>query len=267
FSVPSVIAVLAGLLVLYPGSGSAKMLDPHCATTLNWYSSQKLGPWTAMLHENGRITCAGTLIHRQFILTAAHCIREGEQLQVRLGLYGRSGHEKPEDYDVILAFRHRRYNRETMENDIGMLQLARALEFSFTDHIIPICIDLEPSSQYLNWIDKNVNDFIGTAWNLIERKDKYQSGEFYAINIRRLRQHDCQRGRTIKDKLQFCGYNPQSDVSCNGPSGSALSWTASNHTIYQLGIASYNDEDCRNRRVYTDVLRYSEWIDNIVSVY
>lgn len=61
--VPSVLAVLASLLNFHPPSGSAEVLDPSCGRTRSGQSPHTVGPWTALLHVNGRIVCAGTLIH------------------------------------------------------------------------------------------------------------------------------------------------------------------------------------------------------------
>ncbi|KAH8363695.1 hypothetical protein KR200_002228, partial [Drosophila serrata] len=258
------IALLASLLVIFPrsGWGSSEVLEPNCGKRRNGHLPQTLGPWTALLHENTRLVCIGTLIHRRFILTAAHCIREGENLQVRLGEYDRlNNDERPEDYFVDKAFRHRRYNKETLENDIGLLRLARPVQYK--DHIKPICIVVDPSPDHLSWIDSSIHEFTGTAYDRPDREN-FKGGNWYAINITRLRQNECQDGRTVKANLQFCGWNQKSNSSCDGPSGSPLSHVMMD-SIFQFGIASHNELDCLSKRVYTNVTHFSEWI--LKSVY
>ncbi|KAH8262271.1 hypothetical protein KR038_005350, partial [Drosophila bunnanda] len=253
FSVPSVIAALASLLVLHLRSawGSAEVLDPHCGAMRNGHSPQTLGPWTALLHANGRIACAGTLIHRSAWMNYYDYGRE-----VRLGEYGRVRAEQPENHVADMAIRHRRFNKETLENDIGLLRLARPVQYK--DHIRPICIVVDPSPEFLSLIDSSIHEFFGTAWNRPDR-ERFHGGELHATNITRLRQKECQSGRTIKDNLQFCGQNRNANNSCDGPSGSALSQVVEN-IIFQFGIASYNELDCQSNRVYTNVTHFSEWI-------
>ncbi|XP_070140232.1 kallikrein-13 [Drosophila kikkawai] len=265
-SFPSVIAVLASLLVLYPGSGSgsAQFLDQNCGKTRNGHSPQTLGPWTALLHSNGRIVCAGTLIHPKFILTAANCIKNGETLKVRLGEYGRVGAEKPEEHSVRLDFRHRRYNNATLENNIALMMLTRSVQYKA--HIKPICIVLDPSSNWLKLVESNFKVLTGAAWDQ-KNKSRYRSGDFHATNITRLPQNECPANLKVQDKFQFCGWNPKAPSSCEGPSGSALSQVITNEFVYQIGIASFNDVDCEHTRIYTDVPRYSEWILKTVYLY
>ncbi|KAH8301645.1 hypothetical protein KR059_007327, partial [Drosophila kikkawai] len=288
-SFPSVIAVLASLLVLYPGSGSgsAQFLDQNCGKTRNGHSPQTLGPWTALLHSNGRIVCAGTLIHPSaidFFPASRSRMNNYVCRKVRLGEYGRVGAEKPEEHSVGLDFRHRRYNNATLENNIALMMLTRSVQYkgiyfsyvirvpliplrnSSTAHIKPICIVLDPSSNWLKLVESNFKVLTGAAWDQ-KNKSRYRSGYFHATNITRLPQNECPANLKVQDKFQFCGWNPKAPSSCDGPSGSALSQVITNEFVYQIGIASFNDVDCEHTRIYTDVPRYSEWILKTVYLY
>jgi len=54
----SAIAVLASLLFICSNSGSASWLNNDCGSEYQG----AVGPWTALLQENGQLFCAGTLI-------------------------------------------------------------------------------------------------------------------------------------------------------------------------------------------------------------
>ncbi|KAH8284819.1 hypothetical protein KR054_001462 [Drosophila jambulina] len=151
-----------------------------------------------------------------------------------------------------------------MENDIGLMRLSRPVQYK--DHIRSICIGVDPSPIYLSLIDRQFHEYTGTAWDRTNQ-EKYEIGDFYAINITRVSRNYCQSVRMVQDENpKFCGWNPKANESCDGPSGSALS-RVMHDTIYQFGIASYKERDCQRMRTYTNVARFSEWIQRTVNFY
>ncbi|XP_016958746.1 coagulation factor X [Drosophila biarmipes] len=255
FSLLTPIAVLASLLVICSNSASARLLNNDCGAS---YQQSLVGPWTALLHENGKIFCAGTLITKSFILTAANCIKSDTIVKVRLGEYGRNQIELAEDHLVDFSLRYRYYSNDSHGNDIGLLKLTK--EVQFKTYLRPICIILDSSNK------PKVNQFIGTAWRQINDNNMYGTRELGLIRIERKPQ-DCEE---IDLYTQFCAGSSGNSQSCDGLSGSPL---IQNH-IYenqnrfvQLGISTLSDMDCRGAQGYTEVMHFYWWIEDVVALF
>jgi len=77
-------------------------------------------PW--MVYVRGDMSCGGSLISEEWVLTAAHCVsRKAAQNKVKLVKHnGRTSARTKYISEVII---HRQYNRKTNNNDIALLKL------------------------------------------------------------------------------------------------------------------------------------------------
>ncbi|XP_017120354.1 phenoloxidase-activating factor 1 [Drosophila elegans] len=251
-------AVLASLLLIFTKCESAvdpMLLENDCALTS---SSNEVGPWTALLHENDKVFCAGTLITKRFILTAAQCVRVNTTVLVRLGEFGRYYNDFPEDHKVELSLRYRFFDSNSDGNDIALLKLTK--DVVFKNYIKPVCINRNPNQRPLG------EYFVGYAWT--DNRDEYYTANLTTITIGMY--HEVRRQCDQFDiYTQFCAGPVNKQESCDGMAGSALIKLMEDSSqpsrAFQFGISTSDAMDCQGTQGYTNVTKFYSWIqDNVI---
>ncbi|XP_044248956.2 CLIP domain-containing serine protease B10-like [Drosophila takahashii] len=175
-------------LVLFQG-GLSQLLDDECAgPELLTYrivngSYEYSAPFMASVYYRSKFLCGGTLIHKGYVLSAAHCFETFTEVNVHLGEIDRSC--SAEDCPHVQRLGARAINHPGFPHsgysDIALLKLYR--EVIFNEFIRPICIILDEDVT-----SDGVYTFSAYGWGVTE--ENKLSDRLKSVTLSRL--NDCE---------------------------------------------------------------------------
>ncbi|NXE95909.1 GRAA protein, partial [Menura novaehollandiae] len=115
-------------------------------------------PYMAAIQDNNlRVFCGGTLVGKQWVLTAAHCKLDNLKARVVLGAHRASIAEKEQQiFQIMCSFPHPQFNKSSGDNDIMLLKLNDTAKLNKYVQLLPLPAsfeDVEPGTlcQVAGW--------------------------------------------------------------------------------------------------------------------
>ncbi|KAL7013097.1 hypothetical protein ACKWTF_015191 [Chironomus riparius] len=236
-------------------------------------------PWiAALLRSNGQFFCGGTLVSNRKVVTAAHCIQNKEdhqallprQVIVLLGFHDLSNSIEigRSPYAVQSIQIHPDWNPYTSSYDADIAVLMLYRDVTFNEFIQPICMTSTGSRISAKTEGIVVGNGKGGEANEYENIPK-----ILKMPIQTAR-HCTNRRSTFRDLLTgrtFCAGTGTGQGVCSGDSGSGFVVEIGS-AFYLRGIVSASLAesilgcDVNSYSVFTDALKYVNWIDGLSTV-
>ncbi|XP_020712979.1 serine protease easter [Ceratitis capitata] len=281
------------------GDGKGNILPAAgvCGTSLTdfIYGGEKTRildyPWVALLRYKTRANnlvflCGGSLINTRYVLTAAHCLSQGNHLlhSVRLGewdtrtdpdcevdINGKKSCAPPFiELGIERKISHPNYISESKEQfyDVGLIRLEGSV--TYTNFLRPIC--LPASREFCE------NMFVNTTmevagWGATNKPHANSSPVKLSISVRvweTFKCHDIYKTveRSIDSAHHLCAGGIGGFDSCRGDSGGPLMLPEllnNRYVYFAAGVISFGPSPCGSDGwpgVYARIGSYVEWIQS-----
>merc|ERR1719427_171898 len=212
--------------------------------------------------------CGASLVGQRWLLTAAHCIRNGDRpwdLRVVMGSSKRARYFyyffQTDSIDQIHI--HPDYSNVSHEYDIAILRLKKMPDLE-PGELWPVCLP-----------EKEVDSYAGSratviGWGKTSGKQSFSSARtLQELEVLVISQEECQRqwsygkGRVEIGGPKMCFKSDGS--SCHGDSGGGM-FLKKDRQRSLIGVCSYGLADCKNwaPEVYTKVSTVLDWVREVL---
>ncbi|XP_012250668.2 trypsin-1-like [Athalia rosae] len=217
-------------------------------------------PWMASFTKRGKFYCAGSLISKKHILTAAHCL-EGfntEDIHIVLGDHNRASRE-----DTVVRRRiksaqiHENFDPYSYNNDIALVELDKPVQFNGI--IRPACL---PDNRPIDYAGSMA---VVAGWGRTGERESV-SDSLRKVDLPILSDEECRMAGYDKKRLtenMFCaGYLEGQRDACQGDSGGPLHIVGSYGHLEVIGIVSWGRGCARPQfpGIFTKLTNYLGWL-------
>eukprot|EP00521_Asterionellopsis_glacialis_P011232 CAMPEP_0195294664 /NCGR_PEP_ID=MMETSP0707-20130614/15666_1 /TAXON_ID=33640 /ORGANISM="Asterionellopsis glacialis, Strain CCMP134" /LENGTH=617 /DNA_ID=CAMNT_0040355701 /DNA_START=142 /DNA_END=1995 /DNA_ORIENTATION=+ len=220
-------------------------------------------PYMASLETPSRShICGGSLVARDFIITAAHCKEDFKYISV--GQYDRrSNHASTEDFDISKHFQHELYDPTTYAYDYLLVKLSGKSTHE------PVRLNVNRN------VPEDNQELTVMGWGVDNVNSKTSVPVLSTATVNYERNEECKQSQSSQSSFSYepylrdhmmCAWDHGED-SCQGDSGGPLISEGSSASEDELvGIVSwgFSCADPNFPGVYTRISHVHEWIQDVI---
>eukprot|EP00092_Neocalanus_flemingeri_P022811 GFUD01024735.1.p2 GENE.GFUD01024735.1~~GFUD01024735.1.p2 ORF type:complete len:279 (+),score=84.57 GFUD01024735.1:77-913(+) len=229
-------------------------------------------PWQVSLRSIGALGathfCGGSIIDKDWILTAAHCCANQTPLGMHvvaggIKLNSFEGEEEPRNVEHIIG--HPNYAASTITNDACLLKLKESLEW--TEFVQPIAL---PAAGQMT---EAGTECIVTGWGTLSEGGFGLPNVLHKVTVPVVSDEDCNKayqsgGASVADSMICAGLEQGGKDSCQGDSGGPF-FCGEKGSEELIGIVSWGYGCARPGYpgVYTENSYFMDWITETMATY
>lgn len=226
-------------------------------------------PWQAMIEVKNRKDakwqhkCGGSLIHSEWIVTAAHCLAfspDPRIYRIVLGAHDRTKREDTDQYfEISQLYVHKRYQTDSgYGHDIALIRLSRPAVLN--KGVGLVCLPEQDSRVAVH------TACYLTGWGFSKSGNNTKAQKLQQAQMPTVNYSTCSEGNSffqpIDDQSMLCaGFGGSSPISgCNGDSGGPFVCPEDGRFVLR-GAVSWGIPGCPAGKTYSVFTRISSFVD------